>query len=259
MNSTEAKSPNPSRTAIITGGNSGLGSACAQALLEDASGTSPWHVILACRDPMRARAANHLGHFPLVNLLRPRLTPPARVVVVSSGTHDPALKTGVPAPAWNDPMALAKGELGPLAAKDAPTKRGQRSYSTSKLANVFFSYELARRLPAGVTVNAFDPDLMPGTGLVREGSAPLRFLWHLVLPRILPLLRRFISPDIHTPAESGAALARLVSDPALEGTNGKHFEGRREVRSSTESYDGVRAKELWQASAVLTCVDAPLA
>jgi NAD(P)-dependent dehydrogenase (short-subunit alcohol dehydrogenase family) len=317
------------RTAIITGGNSGLGYACAQTLLEDASGAVPWNVILACRDPARAQAAvehlrdvakaagssarveavrldlaslksvrefagevgrrldagklpplhalvcnagvqsgakqtftadgfestfgvNHLGHFLLVNLLLPRLTTPARVVVVSSGTHDPALKTGVPAPAWNDPMALAKGELGPLAAKDAPTKRGQRLYSTSKLANAFFTYELARRLPGGVTVNAFDPGLMPGTGLVREGSAPLRFLWHRVLPRLLPLLRRLISPNIHTPAESGASLARLVTDPALEGTNGKYFEGRREIPSSTESYDTALAKELWQASTVLT-------
>jgi NAD(P)-dependent dehydrogenase (short-subunit alcohol dehydrogenase family) len=321
------------RTAIITGANVGLGYACARALLEDASGPSPWNVVLACRDPVRAQEAverlrqaaqaagsaarveamrldlaslrsvrefanevgqrldagdlppvhalvcnagvqsggkqtftadgfestfgvNHLGHFLLVNLLLPRLAAPARVVVVSSGTHDPAKKTGVPAPAWTAPMALAKGELGPLAAEDAPRKRGQRSYATSKLANVLFSYELARRLPAGVTVNAFDPGLMPGTGLVRDGSAPLRFLWHQVLPRILPLLRNLISPNIHTPAESGAALARLVVDPALEGASGKYFEGIREIPSSVESYDSARGKELWQASAALTGLDA---
>jgi NAD(P)-dependent dehydrogenase (short-subunit alcohol dehydrogenase family) len=178
---------------------------------------------------------NHLGHFLLVNLLLARLTAPARLVVVASGTHDPALKTGVPAPAWNDPVALAKGELGPLAAKDGPRKRGQRSYATSKLANVLFSYELARRLPSGVTVNAFDPGLMPGTGLVRDGAAPLRFLWHQVLPRILPLLRRAISPNIHTPAESGAALARLVLDSSLARVSDKYFEGMREIPSSTES------------------------
>jgi NAD(P)-dependent dehydrogenase (short-subunit alcohol dehydrogenase family) len=195
---------------------------------------------------------NHLGHFLLVNLLLARLTAPARLVVVASGTHDPALKTGVPAPAWNDPVALAKGELGPLAAKDGPRKRGQRSYATSKLANVLFSYELARRLPSGVTVNAFDPGLMPGTGLVRDGAAPLRFLWHQVLPRILPLLRRAISPNIHTPAESGAALARLVLDSSLARVSGKYFEGMREIPSSTESYDNTRAEELWRASIALT-------
>ena len=162
----------------------------------------------------------------------------------------------MPAPAWNDPIALAKGNFGPLAAQDSPTKLGQRSYTTSKLANVYFSHELARRLPAGVTVNAFDPGLMPGTGLVREGSAPLRFLWHQVLPRIIPLLRRALSPNIHTPAESGAALAQLVLDPALAGTSGQYFEGTREIRSSTESYDRARAEGLWQTSAALTGTDA---
>ncbi len=200
----------------------------------------------------RTFGVNHLGHFLLVNLLLPRLAPPARIAVVASGTHDPAQKTGMPAPAWNDPAALAKGILGPLAAKDSPTKIDQRSYTTSKLANVYFSHALTGRLPAGVTVNAFDPGLMPGTGLVREGAVPLRFLWHHVLPRIIPLLRRLLSPNIHTPAESGAALARLVLDSALAGTSGKYFGGTREIRSSTESYDVGRAKQRWQDSLSLT-------
>lgn len=195
---------------------------------------------------------NHLGHFLLVNLLLPRLSAPARVVVVASGTHDPTQKTGMPAPAWNEPAALAKGELGPLANGDSGMKVGQRRYTTSKLANVLFTYELARRLPAWVTANAFDPGLMPGTGLARDAAAPLRFVWHQVLPRIIPLLRRLISANIHTPAESGAALARLVSDPVLAATSGKYFEGTREIRSSAESYDAARAAELWQASAGLT-------
>ena len=195
---------------------------------------------------------NHLGHFLLVNRLLPQLVPPARVVVVASGTHDPAQKTGTPAPAWNDPAALAKGDLGPIAAKDSPFQSGQRRYTTSKLANVLFSHELARRLPAGVTTNAFDPGLMPGTGLIREAPAPLRFLWHRVLPRVLPLVRRFLLANVHTTAESGVALARLVVDPGLQGTSGKYFEGQREIPSSTDSYDAIRAAELWQASAALS-------
>ncbi len=317
------------RTVVITGGNSGLGYACARALLEESAGPTPWNVVLACRDPGRAQAAverlqqdtaasgpsarveamsldlaslasvrgfagelarriearelpplhalvcnagvqnagkktfttdgfestfgvNHLGHFLLVNLLLPRLAPPARVVVVASGTHDPTQKTGTPQPAWNDPAALAKGELGPMAAKDTPFQFGQRSYTTSKLANVLFSHELARRLPSGITTNAFDPGLMPGTGLIREAPAPLRFLWDHVLPRMLPLLRRFVLANVHTVAESGAALARLVADPGLEATSGKYFEGTREIASSTDSYNKTRAAELWQASAALT-------
>lgn len=197
---------------------------------------------------------NHLRHFLLVNLLLPRLVAPARVAVVASGTHDPAQKTGMPAPAWNDPLALAKGELGPTSAQDSPMKSGQRRYTTSKLANVLFSHELARRLPAGVTVNAFDPGLMPGTGLAREAAAPLRWLWNHVLLRVIPLLRRFLSPNVYSPAESGAALARLVFGPVLANASGKYFEGMREIRSSEESYEATRATELWQASAALTGV-----
>lgn len=117
---------------------------------------------------------------------------------------------------------------------------------------MLFTYELARQLPAGVTAAAFHPGLMPGTGLVREAAAPIRWLWHHVLPRSIPLLRRLVSANIHSPAESGAALARLVFDPALEGQSGYYYEGLREIRSSTESYDTARAAELWTASAALT-------
>lgn len=337
MTSQLAKSAStPFRTAIVTGGNSGLGYGCVRSLLEQASDATPWNVVLACHDPARAGKAverlrrevqaqgsasrveamrldlaslasvraftaevgrredagelaplhalvcnagvqsagrqtftkdgfestfgvNHLGHFLLVNLLLPRLAAPARIVVVSSGTHDPAQKTGIPVPAWNDPAALAEGELGPVAVKESPVKASQRRYATSKLANVYFSHELARRLPAGMTVNAFDPGLMPGTGLAREAAAPLRFVWNHVLPKILPLLRRVLFANIHTPAESGAALARLVTNPALAATSGKYFEGRQEIRASSESYDEARARELWQASLTLTGMGAGVA
>ncbi len=197
---------------------------------------------------------NHLGHFLLVNLLLSKLAPSARIAVVASGAHDPKQKPGMVAPAWNATAALARGELGEAARNDAGVKGGQRRYTTSKLANVFFTYELARRLTPGVTVNAFDPGLMPGTGLAREYSAPLRWLWNSVLPRVIPLLRRVLSPNIHTPAESGAALARLITERDLEGVSGKYFEGSREIRSSVESYDLRLAAELWQGSALLTGV-----
>ncbi len=313
-----------SRTVVITGGNTGLGLACARAILRTPHG-SPWHVILACRDLGRAEAAvaqltdgtdavgqvetmsldlaslasvrafadelssrvsmgtvppvhavvcnagvnpgtkttttvdgfestfgvNHLGHFVLVNELLRSLLPPARVVVVASGVHDPAQKNGVPTPAWNSPAALARGELGPAAAADKPFASGQRRYSTSKLANVYFTHALAGRLPTGITANAFDPGLMPETGLMREAPALFRFVLSHVLPRAIPLLRLY-TPNVHTAKESGEALARLVTDPELSATTGRYFEGRREIRSSDESYNDERAEELWNASAALT-------
>ena len=129
---------------------------------------------------------------------------------------------------------------------------GQRRYSTSKLANIYFTYALAQRLPEGVTANAFDPGLMPGTGLFRSTPAPFRFIMNKVLPHAIPLLRRVYSPNIHTPQESGAALAHLVADPELAAITGGYFEGRRQIRSSDESYSDERAEELWSASLALT-------
>jgi NAD(P)-dependent dehydrogenase (short-subunit alcohol dehydrogenase family) len=314
------------RTVVITGGNAGLGYACAAALLASKEGP-PWQVVLACRDQERGRAAverltqvggtpgrveaisldlaslasirvfatelaarvragaipplhglvcnagvqswtkrsftadgfeatfgvNHLGHFLLVNMLLPILNPPARIVVVASGVHDPANNWGLPAPAWNDTAALSRGELGTAAAADTSVARGQRMYTTSKLANIYFSYALASRLPPGVTANAFDPGLTPGTGLTREAPAPIRFIAKYVLPRAIPMLRHsYKTSNVHTIDESGHSMARLMTDPALAGTTGKYFQEQQEVRSSSESYDEGRAAELWQTSAVLT-------
>lgn len=197
---------------------------------------------------------NHLGHFLLVNELLPVLQPPARVVVVASGVHDPAQKARVPVPAWNNTHALARGELGPSAASDRPFTAGQRRYSTSKLANMYFTYSLARRLPAGVTVNAYDPGMILGTGLQREAAPPLRFVANRIMPLMKPLLHRVLTPYIYTAEESGAMLARLVTSPDLNGVTGKYFgAGRREaIHSSDESYDTARAEELWQDSLALT-------
>jgi NAD(P)-dependent dehydrogenase (short-subunit alcohol dehydrogenase family) len=267
------------RTVVITGGNTGLGFACADAILRSPGGT-PWHIVFACRDADRAQAAveqltsgagmprqvevmsldlaslpsirafttelrqrldsgalpplhavvcnagvnpgpNHLGHFRLAYDLLPALQAPARVVVVASGVHDAAQKSGVPAPAWNDPEALAHGNLGPAAQSDSTFVSGQRRYSTSKLANIYYTSALARRLPEGITANAFDPDFIPGTGLMRQAPAPFRFIAKRILPRALPLLRRVYSPNVHTTQESGTVLARLVTDPALAATTGE--------------------------------------
>ncbi|HWX57812.1 hypothetical protein, partial [Bradyrhizobium sp.] len=214
------------------------------------AGVNPLNTKTATADGFESTfGINHLGHFLLINELLPALQSPARVVVVASGVHDPAQKSGVPAPAWNDPAALARGELGAAAASDKAFASGQRRYSTSKLANVYFTYALARRLPAGATANAFDPGLMPRTGLMREAPAPLRFIASQIP---IPLLRRLFSPNVHTAQESGGALARLVTDPELSAVTGRYFEGHRQIRSSDESYNDERAEELWNDSMALT-------
>ncbi len=114
---------------------------------------------------------NHLGHFLLVNLLLKRLAAPARIVFVSSGTHDPKRRTGMSAPRYLGAQALAHPHEhpDPVEKSEAPGKLGRRRYTTSKLCNVLCSYELDRRLrreglstaKAPINVNAFDPGPCP--------------------------------------------------------------------------------------------------
>lgn len=198
---------------------------------------------------------NHLGHFLLVNLLLRHLVPPARIVFVASGTHDPAKFTGMPKPVYKNAGLLAYPEKDPDGYRESPATAGRRAYATSKLCNVLCAYELARRMAGkggeqgdrpSITVNAFDPGLMPGTGLAREYSTAQRLLWNYVLP----VLRPFI-PNVNTPQKSGQALARLLLDHALESVTGTYYEGLKEIRSSKDSYNTAYAKELWQTSAEL--------
>jgi NAD(P)-dependent dehydrogenase (short-subunit alcohol dehydrogenase family) len=192
---------------------------------------------------------NHLAHFLLVHEVLPRMRAPGRVVFVSSATHDPARRTGFPAPRYTTARELAH----PTADAERPMRAGQRRYAASKLCNVMAAYEFARRVPADVaTFNAFDPGQMPGTGLARDLHGVRAFAWH----RVMPMLTLVPGINRHTPTRSGAALARLVLDPRLAGTTGKYFNGLREVRSSAESYDTRKAADLWETSVALT---APLA
>ena len=80
----------------------------------------------------------------------------------------------------------------------------------------------------------------------------MRFIAKHVLPHAQPLLRRFVTDNIHTAEESGAALAWLATDPELADITGKYFDGRRAIRSSDDSYDPARADDLWEDSLTLT-------
>lgn len=198
---------------------------------------------------------NHLGHFLLVNLLIKNLVTPARIVVVSSDTHDPAQKTGMPEPFYDNAASLALPERNinsPQTAEDSTI--GRRRYTTSKLCNIYFTYELSRRFEKQglstnekpMTVNAFNPGLMPGTGLARDYNPIQRFAWNYILPVIRPISKSFMSMNsVH---DSGQALARLVLDPSLERVSGKYYSGLKEESSSKESYDTKKAFELWESS-----------
>ena len=187
---------------------------------------------------------NHLGHFALVQGLLGALAHPARIVVVSSGTHDPAKRTGMPAPRYTSADALAQAN--PAAPPEEPiTTLGRRRYTTSKLCNVLFAYELDRRLRESrgdVTVNVFDPGLVPGSGLARDYTAPQRLAWRF----LFPLLR--VLPEVNSARTSGRNLAALATDERFAGTSGQYFSGLKATSSSAESLDRAKAADLWTTS-----------
>ena len=184
----------------------------------------------------------HVGHALLFHLLQPYLADDARIVVTSSGTHDPAQKSGLPDAKYDTAEELAH----PIAAGTL-NDPGRQRYATTKLCNVLWTYALHRRILAlnkKWTVVAFDPGLMPGTGLAREAGPLLRFLWLRVLPTLVPLLRRVVHHNIHRPQESGANLAWVATEDTE--TSGVYYEVRKPIKSSVDSYDEKKQQELWQ-------------
>ncbi len=199
-------------------------------------------------------AVNHLGHFLLVNLLLSRLSPPARIVVVSSDTHDPARTKGMPVPRWEDPHLYAWPDRHSEVRKERKGTAGRRRYTTSKLCNVLFVYELARRIEAaelGARRADHRERIQPGLSardpvVARDYSGFVRGLSRTVLP-----LAAKIQGNLGNMHASSSALARLVTDPSLERVTGRYFDRFEDIASSKESYDLAKASELWDASAEL--------
>jgi retinol dehydrogenase-14 len=171
-------------------------------------------------------AVNQLSPFLLTHLLLRVLeaSAPARIVNVSSGLH-------------------ARGKLDLADLQRTRHFHGNSAYSQSKLANVMFTYELARRLrDTAVTVNAMNPGLV-SSGLGMDSGAGMR------------LAKRFANAVGGKSAEAGAdTIVWLASSPELEGVTGRYFEKRREVRSSVGSYEKAPAIRLWKACADMTGV-----
>jgi NAD(P)-dependent dehydrogenase (short-subunit alcohol dehydrogenase family) len=191
---------------------------------------------------------NHLGHFLLVHLLLKHMTEPGRIIFVSSGTHDPEKVTGMPAPIYVNAKTLAYPDSDSAGKSEGYI--GRRRYSTSKLCNIYCTYEFADRIKRetgkNITVNAFDPGLMPGTGLARQFNPAAFFVWKYIMPimTLLPI-------NANTPQKSGKALAALVTSPLFNNITGKYFEGMKEIKSSKLSYGKENSQDLWRTSADL--------
>ncbi|MGZ4544468.1 MAG: SDR family oxidoreductase [Blastococcus sp.] len=172
-------------------------------------------------------ALNHLAPFLLTHPLLDRLeeNAPARVVTVSSG-------------------AQAMGRIDVENLQGERSWSGQRAYNQSKLANVLFTYELARRLEgSGVTANVLHPGVVR-TAFGAEDPGRLQRLF-------VPFARLFMK----TPEQGAATSIHLASAPELEHVSGQYFADSRAKRSSSRSYDDAVAAQLWDISCALTGID----
>ena len=169
-------------------------------------------------------AVNHLAPFLLTNLLLDRLrgSSPARVVTVASAAHRGAAI----------PFDDLNGERG---------FSGWIAYGWTKLANILFTAELARRLAgSGVTATCLHPGVV-ATGFGREGPFLVREFQRL-LGRVFLL----------DPKQGADTLVWLASSPEMEGASGGYYAKRRLATPSRAALDAAAARRLWQESERLT-------
>ncbi len=168
-------------------------------------------------------ALNHLAPFLLTNLLLPKLTAsaPARVITVTSDAHSAAR----------------------LDLRDPNLEHGWdswRSYANSKLANILFTRELARRLDGtGVTANCAHPGVVR-TGFGRE-SRPL-----------LKLGITIARPFMASPERGADTIVYLASSPDVVGQTGGYYVKRQRCEPSAAARDDAVARELWELSEEMT-------
>jgi len=166
---------------------------------------------------------NYLGHFLLTNLLLDMLkaSAPSRIVNISSGVH----------------------ERGRIDFEDLQMNRkysGQKAYASSKLAQVLFTYELAKRLEgSAVTCNASNPGLAK-THLGYDAGL------------LTSLSKRFVDIFGKSAEKAAETTIYLATSPEVERVSGKYFEEKQEAESSEMSYNTSAAQRLWDASLRLT-------
>jgi NAD(P)-dependent dehydrogenase (short-subunit alcohol dehydrogenase family) len=165
-----------------------------------------------------AFGVNHLGHFLFTRLLEARLreSAPARVINVSSEAHRRI--SSIDFAAFREPTK---------------TRTALREYGVSKLCNILFTREVARRWAgSGITAYALHPGVI-ATDIWRSVPQPLRWL-----------LTRWMK----TPEAGAATSIRCATDPALANVNGRYFINEREVNPNRAARDDGLAARLWEES-----------
>ncbi len=178
-------------------------------------------------------AVNALAPFLLTRLLLPALrrAPLPRVVNVSSRLHLPGSR-GAPVDFDFDDPNLERG-YGP-----------DRAYKNSKLALLWFTYELQRRVgPGPLTVNAVCPGFVPATA-VESSHKPFE---HWLMKHVLPHL-----PFATSVEDATDSLVFMAVDPSVGARGGRFFGEKKEIDSSPESNDEAKAKRFWELASKLT-------
>jgi NAD(P)-dependent dehydrogenase (short-subunit alcohol dehydrogenase family) len=173
-------------------------------------------------------ALNHLSYFLLTNLLLPLLrnSTPTRIVNVASEAHKGAVIH------FDDIQFEQKYS-------------GWKAYQQSKLANIMFTYELARRIQgSGVTANALHPGFVRTNFLQVFNDAPAGWLIKSIA-NIIAL----------TPEKGARTSIYLASSPEVEGVSGRYFVKEKPVESSPQSRDQAAWERLWRLSVEMTGTD----
>lgn len=168
-------------------------------------------------------ALNHLAYFLLTDLLLEHLkaSPAARIINVSSEAHRGA--------------HMHFDDL-----QGAQRYRGWRAYCQSKLANLLFTYELARRLAdTPLTANAVHPGFV-ATSFGHNNRGVVGWLVRLAQWKAL------------SPEQGAETLIYLATSPEVQGVSGAYFVKQSPVASSAVSYDAAAARRLWDLSVALT-------
>jgi NAD(P)-dependent dehydrogenase (short-subunit alcohol dehydrogenase family) len=168
-------------------------------------------------------ALNHLSYFLLTTLLLERLkgSAPARVINVSSNAHLGG--------------TIDFGDL-----EGNKRYSGWKAYSQSKLANVLFTFELARRLEgSGVTANAMHPGFV-ATGFAKNNNRLVRFV--INLSHLFAL----------SPEEGARTVIYLATSPEVEGVSGEYFIKQKASRAAKAAYNQDSARRLWKVSQQMT-------
>ena len=170
-------------------------------------------------------AVNHLAPFLLTHLLLPSMTENGRVVTTSSGAHQ-------------------QGSLDFDSLQSVDSYSGMGAYSRSKLANILFTRELARRTDA-VTANCFHPGFVPGSDFFRDLPVFLR----------VPMQAASVVPGVGSSVEQGAATGVYLGVSSdVAATSGKYFSRFSETTPSGAARDDTTARRLWDVSEELTAL-----